>query len=174
MRTATVGALSACLLSTEAFAVPAAVPASALVMPDTPSGMGDPNAIVCRAPQRTADSDQFGPKICGYNYEWWQLTTHGKDLAPDGKTVTDRPVEWSPKGHGNPDAVTCRKPKSLPEPGFHLGPEICQTNQFWADLVKNHKIMDARGEVITALPGIPVGGDTGYVDPLAGYRMGGP
>jgi len=88
--------------------------------------------------------------------------------------VTDRPVEWSPKGHGNPDAVTCRKPKSLPEPGFHLGPEICQTSQFWADLVKNHKIMDARGGVITALPGIPVGGDTGYVDPLAGYRMGGP
>jgi hypothetical protein len=176
MRTAIVGALFACLFAPEAFAVPAvpaAIPADPVVMPDTPSGTGDPNTMVCRASQRISDGDQLGPKICGYNHEWWQLTAHGKDLAPDG-TVIDRPMEWSPKGHGNPDAVTCRKPKSLPEPGFNLGPEVCQTNRFWADLIKNHKIVDARGEVSAVSLGMPAYEGTGYVDPLAGYRMGGP
>ena len=173
MRHAIAGALFACLFSPAAFAATAA--ANVAVMPDTPSGTGDPDAIVCRAPQHIAGSDQFGPKICGANREWWQLTAHGKDIAPDGQTVIDRPMEWSPKGHGNPDAVTCRKPKSLPEPGFNLGPEVCQTNQFWADLVKNRKTVSAYGLVGgAASPGMLTGGDTGYVDPMAGYRMGGP
>jgi hypothetical protein len=174
MRHAIAGALFACLFSPGALAVPVSAPADPVIMPDTPSGTGDPNTMVCRAPQRVPDSDRLGPKICGINREWWQLTAHGKDLAPDG-TVIDRPMEWSPKGHGNPDAVTCRKPKSLPEPGFNLGPEVCQTNRFWADLVKNYKTVDAYGVVSgAAWPAIPTGGGTGYVDPMAGYRMGGP
>lgn len=175
MRHAIAGALFVCLFSPGAFAVTVSAAADPVVMPDTPSGTGDPDTIVCRAPQKIADGDQVGPKICGYNHEWWQLTAHGKDLAPDGKTVIDRPMEWSPKGHGNPDAVTCRKPKSLPEPGFNLGPEVCQTNQFWADLVRNHQKLDARGEISMVSPAMAAGGgDTGYVDPLAGYRVGGP
>jgi len=47
------------------FATPAlAVPddPSYPVMPDTPSGMGDPAAVVCRAPQPIS-SGQMGPKI---------------------------------------------------------------------------------------------------------------
>jgi hypothetical protein len=173
MRHAIAGALFACLFSPVAFAASDAA-RDPVVMPDTPSGVGDPDTIVCRAPQPIADSSQFGPKICGANHEWWQLTTHGKDLAPDGKTVIERPVEWSPKGHGNPDAVTCRKPKSLPEPGFNLGPEVCQTNQFWADLVKHNQKVDARGLVGAAPSSMPnIDGGTGYADPLAGYRVGG-
>ena len=174
MRQAIAGAFFACLFSPQAFAANASVLADPVVMPDTPSGTGDPNTMVCRAPQRIADSDQLGPKICGINREWWQLTAHGKDLAPDG-TVIDRPMEWSPKGHGNPDVVTCRKPKSLPEPGFNQGPEVCQTNRFWADLVKSHRTVNAYGVVgRPASPGMPAGGGGGYVDPMAAYRMGGP
>ncbi len=170
MRPAIAGALFVCLFSPAAFAAHAADP---VMRPDTPSGVGNPDTIVCRAPQPIADSGQLGPKICGANREWWQLTAHGKDLAADG-TVIDRPMEWSPKGHGNPDAVTCRKPKSLPEPGFHLGPEVCQTNQFWADLVKRNQKLDARGVVIGGPSMVPaIGGGTGYSDPMAAYRVGG-
>ncbi len=89
MRCVAVGALFV-LLPLSVYASPLTIPAASVVMPDTPSGKGDPNTIVCRAPQRLADSDQFGPKACGYNSEWWQLTAHGKDLAPDGKTVIDK------------------------------------------------------------------------------------
>jgi hypothetical protein len=154
MRIVIAGALFASLLlSASAFAAPFAAPAediaSAAVMPDTPSGEGNPNTIVCRAPQQLPGSAQFGPKRCGYNYEWWQLTAHGKDLAPDGVTVIDRPMVASPrpKGHGNPDAVTCRKPMSLPEPGLNFGPEVCQTNRFWADLIRKGQKVNAEGIV---------------------------
>jgi hypothetical protein len=174
MRNAIVGAFFVSLLSSpSAFAALVGDANNAVVMPDTPSGFGDPNVMVCRAPQRLADNNQFGPKICGYNREWLQLTTHGKDVALDGTTVIDRPMEWSPKGHGNPDAVTCRKPKSLPIPGFNLGPEVCQTNQFWANLVKTHKALDAYGVVAQSSDGLPNTASASYTDPLAGYRMGG-
>jgi len=149
MRYAVVGALFA-LLPLSAVAAPVTVPADAMVMPDTPSGKGDPNSIVCRAPQQFAGSNEMGPMRCGYNWEWWQLTTHGKDLAADGKTVIDRLLVANPKGDGNPDAVTCRKPKPIPGTRLKYGPEVCQTNQFWADLNKNSKIVDANGDVVSA------------------------
>jgi hypothetical protein len=123
-----------------------------VVMPDTPSGEGDPNTIVCRAPQRIADGGQLGPQACGHNYEWKQLAINGKDLAPDGKTVIDRPTVANPKGDGNPDAVICRTPKVVSSPQDwvkRFGPEVCQTNRFWADLIKNHQMVDAHGMVVT-------------------------
>jgi hypothetical protein len=61
-------------------------------MADTPSGVGDPNTIVCRAPQRIAGSDQLGPAACAHNNEWYSLAIDGKDLAPDGKTLIARPI----------------------------------------------------------------------------------
>jgi hypothetical protein len=177
MRNAVVGALIACLpFSLGALAAPEITGVDPVVMPDTPSGVGDPRAIVCRAPQRFADSNQFGPKSCGYNYEWWQLTTQGKDLAPDGKTVIDRPVVANPDGKGNPDAVTCRAPRQIAGPSLHIrhfGPEVCQTNQFWADLNKNYKFVDARG-VVVRKPMPIIAPTSTYTDPLAGYRVGGP
>jgi hypothetical protein len=115
------------------------------VMANTPSGTGDPNTIVCRAAQRMADSDQFGPEACGHNWEWQKLAMNGKDIAPDGKTLIDRPMVDNPKGDGDPDAVTCRTPKFI-----MLGPlvEVCRTNRFWADLIKNHQFVDAYGVVV--------------------------
>lgn len=131
-----------------------------VVMPDTPNGEGDPNTIVCRAPQRMADSGQLGPQACGHNYEWQKLAMNGKDLAPDGKTLIDRPTVANPKGDGNPDAITCRTPKFV-----MIGPlvEVCLTNRFWADLIKNHQIVDARGVVVTRRSRADyVPGDPGY------------
>lgn len=63
-----------------------------VVMPNTPSGVGDPDTTVCRAPQRIAGSDQFGPQVCLHNYEWWKVAMDGKDVTPDGKTLIARPI----------------------------------------------------------------------------------
>lgn len=54
----------------------------------------------------------------------------------------------NPDGSGNPDAVTCRKPKPLPGIVLRHGPEVCQTNQFWVSLVKDRQVVDAMGVVI--------------------------
>jgi beta-lactamase regulating signal transducer with metallopeptidase domain len=118
-----------------------------VAMPNTPSGAGDPNTIICRAPQRIADGDQFGPKSCGHNYEWLQLAMNGKDLAPDGKTLIARATVDNPKGDGDPDAVTCRTPVELITTGRlkRFGPAVCRTNRFWADANKHHKVIDAYG-----------------------------
>ena len=117
----------------------------AVVMANTPSGMdGDPNARVCRAPQRVAGSGQYGPEACGYNWEWQKLAMTGKDFAADGKTLIDRPTVRNPKGDGDPDTITCRTPQFVSR-----GPlvEVCLPNRFWADLIKNHQLVDAYGVV---------------------------
>ena len=174
MRNAAAGALFASLLlSPSAFAASVVNIDNVVVMPVTPSGEGDPNTMVCRAPQPIAGTDQLGPKRCGYNFEWWKLTSQGKDLAPDGMTVFDRPMVSNPTGKGNPDAVTCRKPKHLPGPGRNFGPEVCLSNQLWADLIRNRKMITADG-VVVAEPGwMPTFGYSNNPDPLAGYRVGG-
>jgi hypothetical protein len=173
MRYAIVGALFA-LLPITGYAATVTIPADAAVMSDTPSGKGAANTIVCRAPQKFDDSDKVGPKRCGYNWEWWQLTTHGKDLAADGTTVIERPLLKNPKGLGNPDAVTCRKPKPLPGIGLRYGPEVCETNQFWADLVKDRKMVDANGAVVPLPRWRPTIETYSYMDPRAAYYVGGP
>jgi beta-lactamase regulating signal transducer with metallopeptidase domain len=118
------------------------------VMANTPSGTGDPNTIVCRAPQRIADGDQFGPQSCGHNYEWLNLAMNGKDLAPDGKTLIARATVANPKGDGDPDAVTCRSPMEIMESTSRFkrrGPVVCRTNRFWAEANKHHTVVDAYG-----------------------------
>jgi len=103
---------------------------------NTPSGVGDPETMVCRAPQRFAGSDRLGPAACGHNWEWLTMSTNGKDLAADGKTLIDKPTVANPTGEGDPDGVTCRTPK------IAMRAPICQTNRFWADLIKNHQTID--------------------------------
>jgi len=117
------------------------------VMANTPSGTGEPNTIVCRAPQRLADGDQLGPESCGHNYEWLKLAMNGKDLAPDGKTLIARATVDNPNGDGDPDAVTCRTPMELARTTFmrRYAPAVCRTNRFWADVKKHHTIIDAYG-----------------------------
>jgi hypothetical protein len=103
---------------------------------NTPSGVGDPEKFVCRAPQRFAGSDRLGPAACGHNWEWLTMALNGKELAADGKTLIDRPTVANPTGEGDPDAMTCRTPKSA------MRAPVCQTNRFWADLIKNHQTID--------------------------------
>jgi beta-lactamase regulating signal transducer with metallopeptidase domain len=147
---------------------PSATAIEPIVMPDTPNGEGDPNTIVCRARQRIAGSGQFGPEACGHNYEWWNLAMNGKDLAPDGKTPIDRPTVRNPKGDGDPDTITCRTPQFIMR-----GPlvEVCRTNRFWADLIKNHQIVDAYG-VVVQRPRPPYGGDYGPGNTCSNCSLG--
>ena len=156
MRIAVAGAFFACLLSSPSAFTASVVTGDPVVMPDTPSGEGDPSTIVCRAPQQLSGNDRLGPKSCGYNYEWAQLTAHGKDLASDGKMVIDRRTVSNPKGKGNPDAVTCREPKLIGPRGMalriqHYGPEVCETNRFWANLNKSRKIVAENGAIVPEL-----------------------
>jgi hypothetical protein len=85
---------------------------NAVVMANTPTGAGDPNAVVCRAPQQISGG-QSGPQVCLHNSEWWKVAMNGKDVAPDGKSLIDRPTVDDPKGEGDPDAITCRTRKDV-------------------------------------------------------------
>jgi hypothetical protein len=149
--------------------VAAADAASPPVLSVTPSGEGDPNMVVCRAPQKLADSEAFGPKACAANSIWADLAAKGRDLGPDAKTVIERPTVDEPNGEGNPDAVTCRKPPVLPS-AYHMrsyGPEICLSNAHWAKMKADNKritedgrsIVDSRGPAGVSgpfgTPGIP-------------------
>jgi len=174
MRNAFVGAFVSCLaFCPGAFAEQMTDTSEPVVMPDTPSGEGDPNTIVCRAPQPIAGTDQVAPKVCDYNYEWSQFRTHGRGRASDGMTVIDLPMVSNPRGKGNPDAVTCRKPKHLAGPGWNFGPEVCLTNHFWADLIKNRMMITADGALVAEPRWMPPIETVSYSDPLQGYRVGG-
>lgn len=132
-----------------------------VVVANTPSGAGDPDAIVCRAPQRLAGSGQLGPQICLHNHEWWKVAINGKDVAADGESLIDKPTVANPRGEGDPGAVTCRTPKAVSSGQDWVkryGPEVCRTNRFWADIIKNRQIVNAQGEVV------PVPRDLGYGD----------
>jgi beta-lactamase regulating signal transducer with metallopeptidase domain len=54
-----------------------------------------------------------------------------------------------PRGNGDPDAVTCRVPQQLP--GSRLpGPEVCETNRFWAALYAEGGSLGPDGLTLTA------------------------
>jgi len=130
--------------------------ASAPVMAQTPSGNGDPDALVCRAPQPLPGSGAMGPKICMHNNVWARLTMTGQDLSADGKSVFAHPTVVDPTGEGNPDAVTCRAPVQLTASRTRHGPEVCLTNRYWKDLAANHKAIDTNGQLVSTRPTGPV------------------
>jgi len=89
------------------------------VMPSTPSGEGDANLVVCRAPQPFPGSSQSGPEVCLYNYEWLKVARNGKEVAPDGKTLIDKPTGTTPAAvtgprPGTAEAVQCLLRQSPP------------------------------------------------------------
>jgi hypothetical protein len=120
-------------------------------LPYTPSGVGDPEAITCRAPQPLPGGG-MGPKSCVRNSVWGRLTNSGKDLSADGKSVFDRDTVDEPSGgEGPPGAITCRTPQRIPN-GWHLpndGPKICLTNGTWAQLKARHLRISANGKSVT-------------------------
>ena len=143
------------LLSSPAFAVPD--DPSYPVMPDTPSGTGDPDAVTCRAPQALA-SGGLGPKICLKNNIWVRLSLTGKDLDADGKSVFDRPAVEAPNGDGNPDAVTCRKPVPLTATRIRFGPKVCLTNAQWKDIAAKNMVVTTMGDIVIRHIGPPADG----------------
>jgi hypothetical protein len=117
----------------------------------TPSGVGDPKTVVCRAPQPIPGSERLGPQACLANSEWWKVAMNGKDVAPDGKSLIAKATVDNPTGEGDPDAVTCRTPRIVSrqtEWVKRYSPVICRPNNFWADAIKNHQLVDARGNVM--------------------------
>ena len=132
------------------FATPAlAVPddPSYPVMPATPSGMGEPSAVVCRAPQRLP-SGEMGPKICMQNEIWVRLSLTGKDLSADGKSVFERPAVDQPTGKGNPDVVTCRKKVPLTATHIRFGPKVCLANKQWKEIAEKNMVGNSAGEIL--------------------------
>ena len=143
------------LFATPAFAVPD--DPSYPVMPDTPSGLGDPNAVTCRAPQALPGGG-MGPKICMKNDIWVRLSLTGKDLSADGKSVFERPMVEQPTGRGNPDAVTCRRPVPLTVSHIRFGPRVCLTNQQWKDIAAKNMLVNSNGDIVMRPVGPPADG----------------
>ena len=71
--------------------------ASAQDMPHTPTGEGDPDTMVCRAPQQVPGSRLSGPQVCKTNAVWARYRKDGMDVAPDG--VHDVPSEKYRSAH---------------------------------------------------------------------------
>ncbi len=70
--------------------------------------------------------------------------------APSVKApVKEAVLALDPRGEGDPDAVTCRAPQTLP--GSRLpGPEVCQPNRFWASLYSEHRTLAPDGRTLIA------------------------
>lgn len=54
-----------------------------------------------------------------------------------------------PRGEGDPDAITCRVPQTLPASRF-AGPEVCQANRVWAALYKEGRRLAPDGHSLIA------------------------
>jgi len=155
------------LLASPAFAVPD--DPSYPVLADTPSGAGDPNAVVCRAPQRLPSGD-MGPKICMQNNIWVRLSLTGKDLSADGKSVFDRPTVEQPTGDGNPDAVTCRRKVPLTATHLRFGPVVCLANKQWKEIAEKNMVVNSAGEIVRR----PVGPSADGAFPVTTVEMSPP
>jgi hypothetical protein len=74
----------ACLLGLAAVMAPAMAGVDVV---GTPSGEGNPNAVVCRAPQTVPGSRLPGPRVCKINATWAQYRKDGLEVAADGIQV---------------------------------------------------------------------------------------
>ena len=75
-------------------------------------------------------------------------------------------VSTHPDGTGDPDAITCRPPQTIP--GQRLpGPQVCKLNAQWALLRKNGQDISADGRDI--IPDAKAGG----MAPLSCNMVGG-
>jgi beta-lactamase regulating signal transducer with metallopeptidase domain len=64
-------------------------------------------------------------------------------------SVREAVLALDPRGEGDPDAVTCRAPQVLP--GSRLpGPEVCETNRFWASLYAGGRRLSPDGRTLIA------------------------
>lgn len=67
--------------------------------------------------------------------------------APDASSGAQAPAKTyspDPDGQGDPNAITCRRPQTLPGKRL-LGPEVCRTNAQWAQYSKDGMVLAADG-----------------------------
>jgi hypothetical protein len=133
---------------------------SAPTLPFTPSGYGEPEAVMCRAPQPLPQGG-LGPKLCMRNSVWLKLTDTASDLSADGKTVFARETVAEPSGKGHPEAVTCRRPTATTASRIELGPTVCLTNKYWAGLTAEQKRVNSYGIVVSTKVNGPSGRSDG-------------
>jgi hypothetical protein len=122
----------------------------------TPSGHGDPETVVCRAPQ-PLPSGGMGPRICLRNVIWVRLTMTAQDLSADGKSVFKRQLVAEPTGRGDPDAVTCRRPPQSSASRTQRGPMVCLTNKYWAEIAAQDKRVNNNGQLVSTKVNGPSG-----------------
>jgi len=79
----------------------------------TPDGSGQPNLVVCRAPQPVPGSRLLGPRVCRINAVWAKYRKDGMDIAPDGihdvateKFRSSHPVSCRPTSPGGGSIAT--------------------------------------------------------------------
>jgi hypothetical protein len=69
--------------------------------------------------------------------------------APPVRALRETVLALDPRGEGDPDAVTCRLPQTLP--GSRLaGPEVCNTNRVWAELRAQGQQISPDGRTVMA------------------------
>ncbi|MBN9587837.1 MAG: hypothetical protein BGN85_08475 [Alphaproteobacteria bacterium 64-11] len=149
------------MLATTLPAAAAGQAADHRVLPFTPSGQGDPQAVVCRAPQKLENAEGYGPEICLRNGIWILLTQDAKDLAADGRSVFKRPLVEEPHGNGPAEAVTCRKPPTITASRTWRGPVVCLENRVWASLYERGLTVTGDGRLVSTRMSGPATDPTG-------------
>jgi hypothetical protein len=129
---------------------------------DLPSGVHDPDALTCNAPQLVPLAKAAGRDVCAQNSIVAALSETGLSLG--GKPVrsyADLPISRQPLGDGDPDAVTCWEGVRERTGPRTSGPIACAHNDFWAKLNVRGCILSPNARVIIR------SGTTKNLNPLA-------
>jgi beta-lactamase regulating signal transducer with metallopeptidase domain len=142
---------------------------TAVASNELPSGVHDPDALTCDAPQLVPLAKAVGWRICVQNSIAATFSKTGA-LSPGGtvvRSLSDLSLSQNPTGEGDPDAVTCREQQRLTAARFS-GPIACAHNDFWAKL-------DAAGCTLNpyARAIIRSGTTKNFLNPLACARIQG-
>jgi hypothetical protein len=112
-----------------------------------PTGIHDPDALTCNAPELVTLAKAVNWRICVQNS---LVATLGRDggLNLGGTAVrsySDLPISELPTGEGEPNAVTCESAQLLSGTRSR-GPIVCAHNAFWAKLAAGGCVLtpDAR------------------------------
>lgn len=66
---------------------------------------------------------------------------------PAAIPVQEKVLALDPRGEGDPDAVTCRVPQTLPASRL-AGPEVCRPNRVWAALYREGRTLAPDGQTL--------------------------
>ena len=72
------------------------------------------------------------------------------DAGPASASLKDAAIALDPRGAGDPEAVTCRVPQSLPASRLP-GPVVCKVNRQWAELRARHEEVSPDGRDVVVM-----------------------